>query len=614
MASDTLSYLYSPGYPDSYESNVTCNWGIFSKDRNMRIQVTVQLENDLENCSSTGVLKLRDTFSSQEIVLCNYAHPTNITVHALVSFPMGITLHSGPDELGPAFRISYQQVAAPTTSYPVLTRPCNDTYLTATGTEQYISSPGYPYPYLPNLECVWYITAPRGKMIHVQVVASEVEYSTGCPFDKVEAYDGATVQSSLLETWCGDRAPTFQSTGNAMLLRFTTDPSLAESGFRLKYSMTEIPYVCATNVTVTRSQTMIYSPMYPVRYPRNLNCLWDLTTEYGSNIKLMVMESNLQSYCTRDYIALYDDSGEVGSFCENNYQNYISSGSKMRIRFYSGSFGSSGTGFKLAATGGYYKVCGKSTLSAESSSNDFTSPRYPFHYPNNADCIWVISTYYSNYFITLEVVNSDIENSAGCLKDYLEAFDGRNTFEQSLGRWCGMFTPTKKSSSGSMTVLFHTDESYTKSGFQISYYSNLKNKEDEETGNVNDAALWGGLAGGGFLLAIVILCGRSYKKRKLSQRAQRDVRRRPAHVMGSVGQLSVPTPNYTVAYSQQQVSIQPENTGEFYNAAMFDLPPSYDEVIKNNIEFQVSTCDNSVPDSGTTNSTTTESPAEDTRL
>ncbi|XP_046566279.1 deleted in malignant brain tumors 1 protein-like [Haliotis rubra] len=340
-AYDNPSYVYSPGYPDSYESNLTCSWSLSATANYMRIRVFVELENYLENCTSTDVLVLTDGSSpDQQIAICTDGDPANSTAYESFSSYVWITFHSSPNESGPAFRVSYQRMPGPTTTTATATtittttstttstttattrgtvRPnhCEDTYLSATETDQYITSPGYPDRYVPHLYCVWHITAPRGKMIHVEVLDSELESSTSCRYDIVKAFDGTTNQSSLLENWCDDRAPTFQSTGNAMLIIFKTDGSRNEKGFRLKYSVTETPYACSTNVSVTSSGTMIYSPMYPVTYPRHRNCWWYLTADHYVNIKLSVLANSFQSSgdCSVDTISISDDAGEISSLC-----------------------------------------------------------------------------------------------------------------------------------------------------------------------------------------------------------------------------------------------------------------------------------------------------------
>ncbi|XP_067664526.1 cubilin-like isoform X2 [Haliotis asinina] len=629
LAYDYPSYVYSPGYPDSYESNLTYSWRISATSTNVRIRVSVELENGLENCTSTDVLVLTSLSSpDQEIAICSEGSPANSTAYEPVSFYVTITFNSSSDESGPAFRVSYQQMPGPTTTTVSTTtttttttttvRPnhCKDIQLIATETDRYLTSPGYPDQYPSNLYCFWHITAPQEKMIHVKVVDSELESSADCRFDIVKAFDGVTNHSSLLENWCDDRAPTFQSTGNTMLIIFRTDGSVNKKGFRLKYSATETPYVCSTNISVTTLGTTVYSPMYPVTYPRHMNCFWYLTTEYDVNIKLTVLDNSFRSshYCYLDTISISDDAGEIGTLCGSNDRTFVSSGRNMRIRFYSGSYGTTGSGFKLSARGGNYEVCESQYLKAyEYNNDDLTSPRYPLSYPNNADCKWYISTYSYDDVITLEVVVSDIEYSAGCWKDYVEAFDGQYISSPSLGRWCGVLAPTKTSSGRSMTVLLHTDQSHTGGGFKITYYSKQSSQSENGSTQFNTAALFGGLAGGGFLLAILILCGRSYKKRKLTEMSQADGRTRPAYLTTPAGQLSTPSMEYTVGYSQQQVSFQPTNTGEYYNAAVFDPPPSYNEVIKTNTDCQLPSYD-SLPDNSTTNTNPADSQGDDTRL
>ena len=118
-----------------------------------------------------------------------------------------------------------------------------------------ISSPGYPGPYPSNLACEWIIQGAPGDIIELQFLDFEIEgnrksrngrrngrnrrrkeRSLTCLYDFVSIYDGSSTDSPLIGTYCGNVAPTnILSTGNELLITFTTDDSTALSGFSASF-------------------------------------------------------------------------------------------------------------------------------------------------------------------------------------------------------------------------------------------------------------------------------------------------------------------------------------------------------------------------------------------
>ncbi|KYO43854.1 hypothetical protein Y1Q_0012828 [Alligator mississippiensis] len=108
-----------------------------------------------------------------------------------------------------------------------------------------------------------------------------------------------------------------------------------------------------------------------------------------------------------------------------------------------------------------------------SSSGEFTSPFYPENYPNSADCIWEIQVE-SNSRVTLTFRDVVIQG-VGCQYDYIEVYDGPLNTSPLLGRICHGSIFIYTSSSNLITVHFHSDNSYTSSGFHADYYSTPDN-------------------------------------------------------------------------------------------------------------------------------------------
>jgi hypothetical protein len=60
------------------------------------------------------------------------------------------------------------------------------------GLEGTFTSPGYPNPYLDDVECVWYLSVPPGFRIILTFTDFKVEDHTNCEFDNVTVYDTYT--------------------------------------------------------------------------------------------------------------------------------------------------------------------------------------------------------------------------------------------------------------------------------------------------------------------------------------------------------------------------------------------------------------------------------------
>uniref|UniRef100_A0A8C0HD91 CUB domain-containing protein n=1 Tax=Chelonoidis abingdonii TaxID=106734 RepID=A0A8C0HD91_CHEAB len=87
-------------------------------------------------------------------------------------------------------------------------------------------------------------------------------------------------------------------------------------------------------------------------------------------------------------------------------------------------------------------------------SGSFSSPFYPGNYPVN------------------------VQFSYNCAYDFVEVYDGPLNTSPLLGRICDGSNYTFTSSSNTMTVLFSSDFSYTRSGFSA-YYDSFPEKNND---------------------------------------------------------------------------------------------------------------------------------------
>lgn len=119
-------------------------------------------------------------------------------------------------------------------------------------------SPGYPVAYPHNAECLWTIEVPTGSSIELTLVDTDIENHPACDYDIVEVFGGLDTTSPSLARVCNSLSSSqiLTSTGNHMLVKFTSDINTAGRGFRATYR--SVPggllylFHCCTNFGVSR--------------------------------------------------------------------------------------------------------------------------------------------------------------------------------------------------------------------------------------------------------------------------------------------------------------------------------------------------------------------------
>ncbi|XP_025083522.1 low-density lipoprotein receptor-related protein 5-like isoform X2 [Pomacea canaliculata] len=98
-----------------------------------------------------------------------------------------------------------------------------------------------------------------------------------------------------------------------------------------------------------------------------------------------------------------------------------------------------------------------------------SSPLYPSQYPPDQDCVYIIRAP-RGYRITLTSVRFELAtDSNSCQQDYVQIRDGELWTSPSLGIYCNTTGYTRRSSSNTMWIKFHSDSSQSAAGFQASY-------------------------------------------------------------------------------------------------------------------------------------------------
>ncbi|XP_029305247.1 neuropilin-2a isoform X5 [Cottoperca gobio] len=129
------------------------------------------------------------------------------------------------------------------------------------------------------------------------------------------------------------------------------------------------------------------------------------------------------------------------------------------------------------------------------------SPGFPDKYPHNLECSYMIIAP-PHMDITLTFLTFDLENDpllvgeGDCKYDWLDAWDGLPQVSPLIGRYCGTKIPPEiQSSSGLLSLSFHTDMAVAKDGFSARYNMTLKEVSDSfhcsmalgmESGKISD--------------------------------------------------------------------------------------------------------------------------------
>ncbi|KAJ1182627.1 hypothetical protein NDU88_007812 [Pleurodeles waltl] len=103
-----------------------------------------------------------------------------------------------------------------------------------------ITSPGFPEAYPNSVDCVWSILAPVGQQIQLEFTSFDVERFPDCGCDYLVVKDGGTTNSPLLGKYCGNSPlQPIVSTGNMLLLQFSSDVWVNKPGFSIVYSFSK---------------------------------------------------------------------------------------------------------------------------------------------------------------------------------------------------------------------------------------------------------------------------------------------------------------------------------------------------------------------------------------
>ncbi|XP_046548855.1 cubilin-like isoform X2 [Haliotis rubra] len=514
-------YIQSPGYPDTYGSDLKCVIFIFDlmDTPNLKLDVVnADIEGDYPQCDNDSVTVFGWNYGSYHPIgkFCGNSSISPVGPYYSNGRNLKLVFKSNSDTSGAGFQV----VVSHTTRQvvPDQSENCGRRYLTATAYPEFLSSPGYPVLSPSNADCIWIIKASDPNMtVRIDVIDSDIPndpiFIRQCGQNLGLLYDGPSMFDKFLLSWCGKTLPSLQSTGPDITVRFRARDAHNMTGIKVKYFATNEPWSCGGAVDITTDRERTLTASYEGCISKD--CLWTIHAPTNTTIKVNVdaIIYFTSSSCNVNYLEIYDgnyDNGTStthGKWCGDSNADFISSGNVITARFqFNVSVGGMLT---MILKAGHFNASRKTSLSASRSYKYFTSPNYPFSYPSNFESTWTIEGD-EGYHVGIGVVFSSLEKSDGCQRDYMEAFDGADSSAPSLGRWCGSSEPRIMASSSVMFLKFKSNSHTVDRGFRILYAKYRYNTElPDTTSTGRQGVIIGSSVGGVCLLLIIVgaICG-----------------------------------------------------------------------------------------------------------
>ncbi|XP_070541630.1 scavenger receptor cysteine-rich domain-containing protein DMBT1-like [Ptychodera flava] len=209
---------------------------------------------------------------------------------------------SGDDLVCPSYDIQWTSYYTTDETSTASVYLCGSIENISSGGNLLITSPEYPDFYPNNARCEWIVYAPYSWR-HIYVEWKSFRTQSCCDF--ISAGNGEIPgKNVVIDMHSGSpMPPNFFSTGNSVWIRFVSDESVQDYGFRVAlhdtylqeestveptswpywWTPTPEPYICGQTFYLSYfwDYAVIESPNYPSNYPNNARCVWFVHASYS---------------------------------------------------------------------------------------------------------------------------------------------------------------------------------------------------------------------------------------------------------------------------------------------------------------------------------------------
>eukprot|EP00795_Rhopilema_esculentum_P014104 gene14104-5092_t len=441
--------ITTPNYPGNYPTRVECVWVLTVPSGSISIIFTDFLIEDHSSCNYDFV-EIRDGNTNTFPQVGKICGSTGLGFnYTSLGRSLYIKFRSDSSVTSRGFKASWTNAGSGQGQ-------CGGILPVATSGE--ITSPSYPSPYPPNLNCIWLIQVTTGFQVTATYTEIDIEPSSQCTKDYIQLQNGAVSTSPSLHKYCARTLPaptSYRSSSNIMRVTFKTDSAGNGRGFRLRYNQT----LEGCGGVLNAPQGTIVSPGFPNNHLHNLECVWIINVPSADRIVLYFNGFNLENgaTCQYDYLEIRDGGSSSSTLlqklCGQNVPAPVkSSGNSLYLRMRTDQ-NTALQGFNLT----YSTDCGGNILSR---SGVIESPRYPNAYPPNKDCEWGIQvTSHYRLKLTFSQFSLPAPGVAGC-DDYVQVRNGTTAVTPLIGTYCnrGPSLPIQ-TMSNQMYMKFHSDSS-----------------------------------------------------------------------------------------------------------------------------------------------------------
>ncbi|XP_049840781.1 cubilin-like [Schistocerca gregaria] len=435
ISNRTEGTLMSPGYPNGYAPDLTCNYTIVAPGHVIEAHfLDFNIERGRDDCSFDnvtlfGALRRWENVPTSLGTYCGQEPPSSVTSRDRLS----IIFRSDAYISKSGFLLKYQVYA------------CGGV-MSSPGIIKSPWSMQQPDDYA-MLNCTWQILAPANKIVVLRFSEFSMPADTHCYFSsaRLEVYDGnATDTGKRLGLFCSnltDALPVISSTNNSMAVSFLTYSFQPPSNFTAEVIFMYGPSQgCGGIIHVSDSPQIIQSVDidHNGQYESFLDCHWTILANVSSIIHLEFDSLNIETChsplqasteCSCDYIEVRDGGSQyselLGKFCGNQIpQKIITSSDHMWVRFVSdGTYNAPGFRARVFQRA---SPCGAPVLNVGHEPQELKSPGYPGNYPANIRCRWLLS---GPPYESIDIHIADLQISGGgqnCEKSRLSVSDRRN--------------------------------------------------------------------------------------------------------------------------------------------------------------------------------------------
>ncbi|XP_046548828.1 bone morphogenetic protein 1-like isoform X3 [Haliotis rubra] len=206
-----------------------------------------------------------------------------------------------------------------------------------------------------------------------------------------------------------------------------------------------------------------------------LRCTFEITAEEGERIQavVLVFDGKYGIQCRYDRVNIFDGfarySQRLNEACAVRTNFTATSSTRyMRVEF-TMMFTLLERGFKMMYTSGIFAVSKHVDLTADSYIDSILSPGYPGLYGGTYHLTWRIYSGLLTEAIRVAVEESHLPYNPNCSSDYLEVYDGYDSSNTSLAKWCGDERPSVESSGPHVFIEFRASGSKNHGVFVIKY-------------------------------------------------------------------------------------------------------------------------------------------------